>query len=180
MLIAQEKRKTNIAEYILYLWQVEDLIRALDFDLDKIEKTIVSKFDADEDTRLEIYHWYKNLVLMMQKEQVTQNGHLQFLTNLTDELYRFHLSLLTTAKDPGYVALYQFAKPVIDEFRLKSNEIEASDIHVALQSLYGILLLKLQGKEISQPTTQAITHISKLLGHLATRFRQYEAGDFEL
>ena len=31
MYIAQSKRKENIAEYILYLWQLEDLLRALQF-----------------------------------------------------------------------------------------------------------------------------------------------------
>ena len=29
--IAQAKRRENIAEYILYLWQLEDLLRALKF-----------------------------------------------------------------------------------------------------------------------------------------------------
>lgn len=180
MLIAQEKRKTNIAEYILYLWQVEDLLRALDFDLDKIGKTVVSRFETDDDTRLEIYQWYKNLVLMMQKEQVTQQGHVQFIKNLVDDLNRFHLRLLQTANDSKYLALHHLAKPIIDEFRLKSNEIEAHDIQVALQALYSILLLKLQGKEINPSTTQAVAHVSKLIGHLAGRYRQYEEGEFEI
>ena len=29
--IALAKRRENIAEYILYLWQIEDLLRALQF-----------------------------------------------------------------------------------------------------------------------------------------------------
>ena len=29
--IAKTKRRENIAEYILYLWQLEDLLRALQF-----------------------------------------------------------------------------------------------------------------------------------------------------
>ena len=34
MIIARRKRKENIAEYLLYMWQVEDLIRANNFDMD--------------------------------------------------------------------------------------------------------------------------------------------------
>jgi len=34
--IAQAKRKENIAEYILYLWQLEDLLRALQFSPEAI------------------------------------------------------------------------------------------------------------------------------------------------
>ena len=35
MIIAQQKRKENIAEYLLYMWQVEDMIRK---KLKEIEK----------------------------------------------------------------------------------------------------------------------------------------------
>ena len=36
MLIAQQKLKENIAEYILYMYQIEDVIRAYNFDLERI------------------------------------------------------------------------------------------------------------------------------------------------
>ena len=36
MIVARQKRKENIAEYLLYMWQVEDLIRANRFDMDAI------------------------------------------------------------------------------------------------------------------------------------------------
>ena len=36
MFVAQEKRKANIAEYIIYMWQVEDMIRALKLDMTRI------------------------------------------------------------------------------------------------------------------------------------------------
>ena len=37
MYISKELRKKNIAEYLLYMWQVEDIIRANGLDADKIE-----------------------------------------------------------------------------------------------------------------------------------------------
>ncbi|PTN10094.1 DUF4924 family protein [Mangrovibacterium marinum] len=180
MLIAKEKRKTNIAEYILYIWQLEDLFRALDFDMEKIGSTLVSQFKVDENTRLDIYQYYKNMVLMMEKEQVKQSGHIQAIVNLTSDLNDFHLNLLKSTADPAYRSLYQIAKPLLDEFRLKSNDVNADDVQVALQSLYGLILLKLQQKPISPGTEQATAHISKLMAHLAARYKQFEEGDFEL
>ncbi|WP_372774194.1 DUF4924 family protein [Mangrovibacterium sp.] len=180
MLIAKEKRRTNIAEYILYIWQLEDLFRALEFDLDKIGATLVSQFNIDDNTRLDIYQYYKNMILMMQKEQVTQKGHIQAIKNVTDDLNRFHLQLVQSPNDPGYHALYQVAKPLLDEFRLKSNDVDAHDVQVALQSLYAIMLLKLQDKTITPGTEQATLHISKLVAHLAARYKQHEAGKFDL
>ena len=51
MLVAKQKRKENIAEYILYLYQVEDLIRAFQLDMDIIENQLVSRYDAGEETK---------------------------------------------------------------------------------------------------------------------------------
>jgi uncharacterized protein DUF4924 len=180
MLIAKEKRQTNMAEYILYLWQVEDLLRALNFDPDQIGKTLVARFDVDDDTRLEIYDWYKNLASMMEKERVTKSGHLQFILNLIDDLNRFHMQLLQSGKDPQYPTLFQLAKPVINEFKLKSTDKDEHDIRMAFQALYSIILLRLQKKEISPSTQTAIDHISRMMGHLSARYLQHEKGKFEI
>ena len=180
MIIAKEKRKTNIAEYILYLWQVEDLLRAVDFDLDRIGKILVSRFKVDEDIRLEIYEWYKNLAVMMEKEQVTRKGHLQFVINLIDDLNHFHIQLLQSGKDAQYPMLFQLAKPVINEFKAKSLEKDVNDIQLGFQALYSIMLLRLQQKEISPSTKTAVDHISKMMGHLSARYLQHEKGKFEI
>ncbi len=180
MLIAQEKRKSNIAEYILYIWQLEDVFRALKFDMEKIGAVLVSQFNVDENVRLDIYQYYKNMVVMMQKEGVTEKGHIQAIQNLINDLNQFHLQLLQSSADPGYKALFQLAKPLIDEFRMKSNDIESNDVNLALQSLYSIILLKLQNKTITQGTEQATSHISKMMAHLAARYKQFEEGNFDL
>lgn len=180
MLIAKEKRKTNIAEYILYVWQLEDLFRALNFDMEKIGSTLVAQFNVDENTRLDIYQYYKNIVLMMEKEQIKQSGHIQAIVNVANDLNQFHTDLLISPADPAYRALYQVAKPLLDEFRLKSNDVNAHDVQVALQALYGVMLLKIQDKSISKGTEQATAHISRLMAHLAARYKQFEEDEFEL
>jgi len=58
MLIAQQKLKDNIAEYILYMWQVEDMIRACNMDIEVIQERIVNPMVDDEDIRKQIRSWY--------------------------------------------------------------------------------------------------------------------------
>ncbi len=70
MLTAQQKRNENIAEYILYMYQIEDLIRAFQFNFKSIETNLVSQYNVDEKAKQEISNWYKNLVVMMQKEGI--------------------------------------------------------------------------------------------------------------
>ena len=45
MFVAQELRKTNIAEYLLYMWQIEDTIRAFDCSLSRIRREYIDRFD---------------------------------------------------------------------------------------------------------------------------------------
>ena len=54
MIIASQKRKENIAEYLLYMWQIEDIIRAYKLDIDTIDEQIVSKYNVPDDKKKEI------------------------------------------------------------------------------------------------------------------------------
>ena len=62
MFVAQELRKKNIAEYLLYMWQIEDTIRAFDCSLRRIRDEYVSRFDYTEEQKEEEIDWFGNLV----------------------------------------------------------------------------------------------------------------------
>jgi hypothetical protein len=179
MLAAKQKRKENIAEYILYLYQVEDLIRAFKLDISDIETHLVSRYQVDDKTRQEISEWYKNLVTMMQKEGLRESGHFQFLTNLINELSEFHLKLMNDNIDPAYVAEFRTVSGLITELNLKGNTVK-NDIQTSLDAVYGYLMLKIQKKEISEETTQAIKMLTAWLSYLSKLFKEYEAGDLDL
>ena len=69
MIIAEQKRKENIAEYLLYMYQVEDMIRANELELESIERTLISKFDVPYQVKRDMREWYKSLITMMQDEK---------------------------------------------------------------------------------------------------------------
>ena len=52
--IAQSRRKENIAEYILYLWQLEDMLRALQFSPEAIYSQFVAPRELTEEQKNEI------------------------------------------------------------------------------------------------------------------------------
>ena len=179
MLIAQEKRKTNIAEYILYMWQLEDLLRACSFDPQIVEDRIVNQFKVDEITRNEIACWYENLAAMMQKEHVELKGHLQVITNLVNDLNEFHLKMLEVQNDKEYVRLYQTNQTAIDEIMKKMLVNAENEIDACFSALYGFMILKLKSSEISDQTNQTIGNIAHQLGHLSARYLQFENDEFE-
>lgn len=53
MFVAQELRKKSIAEYLLYMWQIEDIIRAYGCSLPVIKKNYVDRFDFTPEQREE-------------------------------------------------------------------------------------------------------------------------------
>lgn len=179
MLIARDKRKTNIAEYILYMWQVEDLLRACAFDPKQIDAKLVKRFEADEETSRQIALWYENLALMMEKEHVQQKGHLQVLVNLVNDLNEFHLKLIETQADEQYLRLYEMNRQPISEFVQRSEGTVANEVEACLNALYGYWLLKLKNAEITPLTQQTVSGFGHLIGHLSARYIQFENDEFE-
>jgi len=177
MLIAQQKRKENIAEYILYLYQVEDLIRAFKFDLNLIEERLVTAYKVDEETSDEIKNWYTNLVIMMDKEGIREKGHLQFLSNLINDLNDFHLQLMESSADKMYTQTFQLTAGLLTELKSK-NPAAQNDIQLALDTIYGFLLLKMKKSEVSDATADAVKQLSRWLSSLSKLYKNFETGEF--
>ena len=100
MFTATQRKKENIAEYLLYMWQIEDLIRANDLDMDKIEKNIIEQYTGlTDEQRRDLYEWYESLIDMMRREGVEKKGHLQINRNTLTELSDLHSRLMA---DPRF------------------------------------------------------------------------------
>jgi len=171
MIIAEEKKKNNIAEYVLYMWQVEDLIRACHLNMDEIKNQLIKKYDQPPEKMREIEAWYESLLEMMQDENKQEKGHLQFVEDKVDELNVLHKKLLKD-QDKKYSELYEWALPNIMEFRKKSNNDSDHDIKVCFNALYAFLLLRLKNQEISTETQDAVTTFSNLLRYLSAKYHQ--------
>ena len=174
MIIAQQKKEENIVEYLLYMWQIEDILRAYKLDIEKLDEVIVSQYQQDENTKKEIREWYDNLIQMMKLEHIEESGHLQININLVNDLNDLHIELLQNPQEIQYNALFFKTLPFLVEFRnkLKAGE-ETNDIQLSLHSLYAILLLKLQKKEISKDTEVAVKQISSFLAVLSQKYKHW-------
>ncbi|MFH0758971.1 MAG: DUF4924 family protein [Bacteroidota bacterium] len=176
MIIAQQKRTENIAEYLLYMYQVEDMIRANDLDLDSIENTLISKFDVPYDVKREMREWYKSLIAMMQDEGREETGHLGILENLTGKMHEMHHRILEQGIDMAYREVYKKAKPNLEALRMRSGHRKENDIQVALNGLYGLLILKLKKTPVNPETSRAFDSIRELVAELASRYMEADNG----
>jgi hypothetical protein len=176
MIIAKQKRTENIAEYILYMWQLEDLLRAYEFDV----KKLVQNFGYPEQTLSEITQWYSELALAMKNEGLEKSGHLMQLKDIVQDLSMFNIKLLQKPDETEYFEIFTNALPHITEIVEKSNNVLKNEIDACFTGMYGILMLRLQKKQIGPDTEYAIATFSKLLSLLSFKFHQYEKGELEI
>lgn len=146
-IVRMKSKKDNIAEYILYLWQMEDYLRA---------------FPENADATPELHE----LNEMMHREGIIEGGHLALANNALAELIDLHATLLD--EDAMYRAAIIRLQPSLNLLKAKTDRPTMSDIEACLVLLYQIMLLRLQKKEISpetasvqQQATQVLTFLSK-------------------
>ena len=140
-----KSKKENIAEYILYLWQMEDYLRA---------------FPAQADATAELHE----LNEMMHREGIVDSGHLQLAQNALSELEELHSRLLQ--EDAIYRANIIRLTPSLNLLKAKTDKPTMSDIEACLLLLYQIMLLRLQKREITPETANVQQQATRLLQFL--------------
>ncbi len=177
MIVALQKKKENIVEYLLYMFNIEGMLRTLNFDMNEIEAALVNQYDVDEAKKEEIRTWYANLIKEMRDSNIVEKGHLEELHEIITELNLLHSTLLNIYQDEQYKKLNVKANEAIIDLMDKSGKKNIGPIEAAINGLFGLLMLRMSNKEISPATESAFTNISELLALLAIKFKDMKAGN---
>ena len=181
MITASQKKKENIAEYLLYMWHIEDLIRANKLDMDLIRRNIIDRFaHLTPEQRKDMEEWYESLIDMMRREGVTEHGHLQLNKNVILTLTDLHNRLMGDPKYAAYANQYYATLPYIVELRAKAGDNKPGELEACFNALYGLMLLRMQGKEVSEETLKATQQISKYLATLAALYKKDYNNELEI
>jgi flagellin-specific chaperone FliS len=172
MFIANELRKTNIAEYLLYMWQVEDTIRAFECSISRIRREYIERFDYTDEQKEDEADWFGNLIRMMNQEGCREQGHLQINKVTMQTLAELHAQLLASPKFPFYNAAYYKVLPFIVELRNHGANKEENEIETCFNALYGTMLLRLQQKDVNPNTQAAVKEITTFIGMLSDYYKK--------
>ena len=179
MFVAQELRKKSIAEYLLYMWQVEDIIRVYGCSLTRIRNEYIDRFDYTDEQKEEETDWFGDLVRMMNSEGCREKGHLQINKIVIQQLAELHAQLLQSGKFPFYNAEYYRVLPYIVELRNRGADKEENEIETCFNALYGLMLLRLQQKSISPDTQHAVKEITTFIGLLSDYYKEDKEGKLQ-
>lgn len=184
MIIANRLKNVNRAEYLLYMWQVEDILRLYGCDVDRIASEYLSRFQLPADTMDEMRQWYADLCEMMRTEGKVERGHLQICENVIIGLADVNAQLLASEKFPYYKQMYYKVLPYVVELRAKRKDAPAAtapedEFRQMFELLYGVMTLRLQKKSISDDTVRAVQDVSALLGQLSDYYKADRAGELK-
>ena len=166
MFRAKSIREKSVVEYLLYMWQMEDLIRAYGCSLTRIRREYIDRFEYTDQQKDEEEDWFGDLIRMMNQEGKREKGHLAINEVLLQDLGDLHVRLLQSTRFPFYSAEYYRVLPFIVELRQKGDK-EIGEVETCLNALYGVMLLRMRQKPISPETAHAIKAITTFLGMLS-------------
>lgn len=181
MYTAQNKRKENIAEYILYLWQLEDLLRAMQFSPEAIYATLVKPYDLGEEQKKELLVWYMDIANLLREEGKEQSGHIEHTMHLIKDLNNLHLQLMALPIGERYRTLYMDVAPEIPALKSKLSKPDIDDVELFFRALYSVVLLRIKGEtDKDSYINDVLDLISPVVAELATQYLRIERGEVDL
>lgn len=182
MYIAQQKRRENIAEYILYLWQLEDLLRALNFSSEAIYTSLVERNEGcDEQQKQQIFMWYMSLAGLLREEGKEERGHLNHTLHLVGDMENLHLQLLELPIGAHYRTVWAPLKEELPRLRIVIARDGISDIELCFRALYATMLYRIKGDDTKSGAIEdVVSLISPVIALLAQTYHQVERGEIDL
>jgi len=169
--IADRKKTQNIGEYLIYLYQMEDLIRSYQGNLEEIYTYVISHYPVAEEEKQEIKNWFGELAAQMQAEGLLEKGHLKSLQEIVNSLLDLHYQLLKS--DSGYVQTFHQVKPhLLEAIDAAAGEEVGNEIQICLNGVYGLLLCRLLGKKVSDRQLEAADAFGNVLSYLNFSYQQ--------
>lgn len=169
-------QQENVAEYLLYLYQIEAMVRTLDLDIAKIEEVILLPTFSDAAILKDQLDWYRNLVLEMQQRGLHKEGHSEQVEEILMELIYLHNTILTILNDTKYKALCEQSNEALQAFKAKANMVQKHDIEALLHAMFMKLQLKMKKQEISPETEAAFDLFRIQLAYLSKSYQLMKTG----
>jgi hypothetical protein len=162
------------------MWHIEELIRSFNHDIDAIDAGVIQGFNLNPEAHAAMRAWYSDLIKQMRQQGVVDKGHLEELNEIMMELVYLHQSLLTVYQDKTYQQMLAEAHPNLDYLKKKSFGNARSEVETAMNGLFGVLVLKLRKRQVSEATQDAVKSISKMMAYLSRQYHRLKEGTLAL
>ena len=171
MYIAEKLRRQNVTAYLIYMYQVEDVIRAYQMNAERIREDYLVRFGYDEDQMAKAYEWYAALIQMMKDEGCQEYGHVQVVRATLTLLEDRHQELLATHEHAPYEKLYYQALPMLVELRSRGGK-EKTEVENCMDAIYALSVLEMRHQQVSEETRRGLQPVAQLMEMLGKYYRE--------
>ena len=171
MIPAEVKKRENIAEYIVHMYQTEDLITTFNFNLDEIYEYVIRHMSKEESELKSLLLWYADVIDQMRKENLPVQGKRLAATQAyVKQLGNLHEQLLDN--DEEYSLIYGEAENDIqNQVKLSQGQVK-DPIQACLNAVYGKLVINLNGKSLPPEHEKMVGQFGRVLAYLAKQYHR--------
>ena len=173
MIPAEVKKRENIAEYIVHMYQTEDLLMSFDFNLNDIHEYVIKHMSQEPEEIKALLLWYADIIDQMQQENLPDKGRrLASTQRYVQRLSRIHAEQLAQSEE--YQQIFGEAKNEIQQQIDLSEGQVADPVQVCLNAVYGKLVINLNGKSLPAEHEKMVERLGKVLAHLSQEYHRSE------
>ena len=166
MTVAQRKKEEHIVDHLLYCLQMEDFIRAAQFQPTVLQQWAQKQSAAEGTDAMEEERWLLKMAHSLRDSGAVEKGHASDVQETLMELAHLHELLIGPLDDSAYKESFATAEPLLQELGTKSE----SSVHPVEQlviGLYGWLVLRIKKQAISAETEAAMVGLRNWANALA-------------
>ena len=166
MTVAQRKKQEHIVDHLLYCLQMEDLIRAAQFQPQLLQQWAEKQAEAEGTDPAEEETWLLTMAYSLRDSGAVEQGHSSTVQETMMELAHLHELLLGAMADAEYKGAFEAAEPFLKELGAKS-ERQVHPVEQLVIGLYGWLVLRLKKERVSAETEAAMVGLRNWANALA-------------
>lgn len=151
------------------MYKTEDLLRAFEFDIEQVEKYMITHLPLSDEEKIREKEWYTELASIMQTEEGMESGHLVEVQKIVSDLEVLHSNLKDS--DQVYQGVVKEARKDLDQYLKLANDEKMGEVQLCLNALYGYLLLKLEDKPVLDSQKDTVEKFGAVLAYLSFKYR---------
>ncbi len=167
MTLSEKKKKEHIVEYILFLWQIEDLIRASSFTPEILERWAEETAEREGTNPEEEEDWIVSIAKEMRSQGKEESGHVSTVNEPVIELAHLHEMLLGPLEDLRYKDAFEASNTMLQDLAAKQKEDVNHPVEQLLIGLYGWMLLRMRKQAISPESESGFVALRNWANELA-------------
>ncbi len=166
MIVATQKKREHIVDHVLFCLQMEDLIRAAQFQPQVLQQWAEQQASsAGTDPEAEA-KWLMDMAQSLRDSGAAEQGHASEVQETLMELAHLHELLLGAMADAEYKATFEAAEPLLKDLGSRASRA-AHPVEQLVVGLYGWLVLRMKKEAVSAETESAMVGLRNWANALA-------------